>query len=438
MATTPFPEAPLAAAAGTPVPAQAAGRSHPAIRGAVLGNYVDQFDIFLPVIALAPAAAQLYGTGNAAAAAGFIFIATLLGRPVGAAVFGPLADRSGRTRTTRISIAGVAVVTLLIGAVPAGFGHATLLAIIVLRFLGGAFIGGGYTAAVPLAMEWAPGSRRGLVSGQIMSMSPWANASIAALVLVLLSTLGPDAYAHWAWRIPFLLGAAMTFALYLYYRRQVRDYPLPERKPGTPQPLRQAFTGRGGRALAQLFVLMTGLWLFTNMGVVVLAGQLKATAGLDDRAVSLTMFCATVASALAMVATGHLSTGTGRRRFFLWFGAAAALLAPATYLGVFSAGPLAAVILLVGLLQVVTVSAYGPIGAYLTERFPAGARSTGYGLAYSLSIVLPALYPYYLPPLQRAFGAVPAVAGLLALAGLCVLAGALADRASRLPEPAQR
>jgi len=83
-------------------------------------------------------------------------------------------------------------------------------------------------------------------------------------------------------------------------------------------------------------------------------------------------------------------------------------------------------VLLVVSLQIVTVSVYGPVAAYLTERFPTAVRSSGYGLAYSFSIVLPALYPYYLPPLQHALGSHLAVAALLALAGVLVAIGAVA------------
>ena len=75
----------------------------------MLGNFVDQFDIFLPVIALAPAAARLYGPGNLTAAVGLVFVATLVGRPIGSAIFGPVADRIGRTATTKVTMAGVAV-----------------------------------------------------------------------------------------------------------------------------------------------------------------------------------------------------------------------------------------------------------------------------------------------------------------------------------------
>lgn len=97
-----------------------------AIRGGIFGNYVDQFDIFLPIIALAPAAAHLYGTENMARNAGLIFIATLIGRPLGAAIFGPIADQIGRIAATKITILGVAITTLLIALVPGSLGNATL------------------------------------------------------------------------------------------------------------------------------------------------------------------------------------------------------------------------------------------------------------------------------------------------------------------------
>ena len=131
-----------------------------AIVGAIVGNFVDQFDIFLPVIALAPASATVFGPTDIARNAGVIFVATLLGRPVGAAIFGPLSDRIGRARTTILALMGIAVTTLLIALVP-GYtviGSGALIAVVALRFLGGIFLGGEYTSALPLAMEGtAPG-----------------------------------------------------------------------------------------------------------------------------------------------------------------------------------------------------------------------------------------------------------------------------------------
>lgn len=426
--TRPSPQIPAKVSASTPGPDDvartAAARS--AVRGGVLGNFVDQFDIFLPVIALAPAASRLYDPEHLAAAIGLVFVATLLGRPLGSAIFGPIADRIGRTTTTKVTLIGVAVTMALIALVPSRdlWGPATLIAILILRFLSGIFIGGGYTSAVPLAIEWTPERRRGLVSGLIMWMSPWANATIAALVLAMLALLGPDRYGAWGWRILFALGAAMALAMLAFYHRNVVDNPEAAPVRRASRPLTEVLVGANGRSLRRLFVLMTGLWLFTTMAVVVLTGQLKSVAQLSDQRVTFTMLLATAASAIAMLACGHLSTFLGRRRFFLGFGVASAVIAPLTYLAIFRQSSPDAILLLVIVLEVTTVSVYGPIAAYLTEHFPPAVRSSGYGLAYSLSIVLPALYPYYLPPLQSVLGSQGAVAALLALAGLLTALGA--------------
>ena len=396
-----------------------------AVRGGILGNYVDQFDIFLPVIALAPAAAHLYGTQNVARNAGLIFIATLIGRPLGAAIFGPISDRIGRTITTKIAILGVAITTLLIALVPSSLGVATLFSILALRFLGGIFIGGEYTSAIPLAMEWTSPRRRGLVSGLIMWMSPWANASIAFLVFILLNVLNPEQYSQWGWRIPFMLGAMMAFAMLIYYRTYVSDSPMWKETTKASNPLKDIFLGANRRALWQVFVLMSGMWLFTYMAIAVLTGQLKTGGHLNYQNLSFTMMCATAVSAIAMATCGHLSTFIGRRTFFITFGFLSAIFSPIVYLAIFHRRGLISLVLLVVLLQIITVSVYGPVAAYLTERFPTAVRSSSYGMAYSISIILPALYPYYLPPLQRALGEQVTVALLLVLAGILVAIGAI-------------
>ncbi|WP_081743323.1 MFS transporter [Arthrobacter sp. H20] len=398
-----------------------------AVRGGIFGNYVDQFDIFLPVIALAPAAAHLFGPENLAGNAGLIFVAALLGRPLGAAIFGPIADRIGRAATTQVALTGIAVTTLLIALVPGHtvLGSGTLLAIVALRFVGGVFLGGEYTSAIPLAMEWSDPKRRGLVSGLIMWMSPWANASIAGLVFVLLGALNAEQYNVWGWRVPFVLGSLLAFGMLFYYRSRVADSPIWKQSTKRTNPLKDILIGEHRRALWQVFLLMSGLWLFTYMAIPTLTSELVLEGRLDAKAVSFTMMCATAASAVFMAASGHLSTFTGRRFFFIGFGLLGATLAPLTFLGVFSAESTSGVVLLVVTLQIVTVSGYGPVGAYLVERFPAAVRSSGYGVGYSLSIVLPALYPYYLPPLQDMLGRHEAVAVLLVLAGILVLIGGL-------------
>lgn len=408
-----------------------------AVRAGVVGNYVDQVNIFLPVVALAPALTTLAGPHVGVTAGAVVIVATLLGRPIGSMVFGRISDRVGRTRTTKVAIAGTAVCTLAIAAVPThdSIGAAAIAAVVLLRFAGGIFLAGEYTSAIPLAMEWSQPRRRGLVSGLIMSMAPWAQSSIAFATAGLVALLGPREYAEWGWRLAFVAGGCASLALLRYYSTRVADAPHVARQHDQHEGsapasvgLRAVLGGAHAGAFWQIFGLMSGLWLMTNMVVILATGRLAADHGLTGGEVAVVMGVASVAQAVVMSLTGHWSTLLGRRRFFVAWGAVAAVLAPALWLATMSAGILPFVVGIAAV-QVVTVCGYGPVGAYLCERFPAPVRATGYGTAYSLSIVLPALWPWWLPTLESLLGPDVAVAAVLAVGGLLVAGcGALGPR----------
>lgn len=136
------------------------------------------------------------------------------------------------------------------------------------------------------------------------------------------------------------------------------------------------------------------------------------------------MGVASFVQAVFMVVAGHISTFVGRRRLFLCWGTLAALVGPLLWSATVSSHSAGRAMVFAGLLQAATVSAYGPVSAYLSERFPTHVRSTGYGMGYSLSLVIPALYPFYLPVLARIHGDHAAILGLVALGGLLVVVGA--------------
>ena len=70
------------------------------------------------------------------------------------------------------------------------------------------------------------------------------------------------------------------------------------------------------------------------------------------------------------------------------------------------------------------MAAYGPVAAYLSERFPTAVRSAGYGTAYSLSLIAPSLYPFYLPLIENRVGPQAAISGLMVLGAALLIAGA--------------
>lgn len=93
-----------------------------AVIGASFGFFVDMFDVYLPVVALTPAMDYFLphsvSPDSRAIVNSLIFVATLLGRPLGSIVFGRLADQIGRRRTTLYAVAGCGGCTLLIAVLP--------------------------------------------------------------------------------------------------------------------------------------------------------------------------------------------------------------------------------------------------------------------------------------------------------------------------------
>src|SRR5690625_1548981 len=93
------------------------GRS--ALRAGVVGNWIDNIHVFLPLTALAPAMGVLAGPTATASTGALIVVAMLFGRPVGGMGFGRIADRIGRTKTTRRASGGTAGCWLRVAANPA-------------------------------------------------------------------------------------------------------------------------------------------------------------------------------------------------------------------------------------------------------------------------------------------------------------------------------
>ena len=404
-------------------PAAATPERREARRSALVGNFVDQFDIFLPVIALGGVLSTRSTIPD-----GLVFAATLLGRPLGAFILGTLADRRGRARVSRGALLGLSVCTGLMVTLPLHTSTWAVAALLALRFAAGFFLGGQYSAAIPRALALTEPQRRGHLSGLVMAMPPLANATIAAATMMLTASLG-GAYTTWGWRLLFVVGALLPLILALTSRsaragpagHRHSSHESDKRDPAAHDATDDEEERVTGRVVAALFTLMTGLWLFTMMGVSVLTSSLRPHFSPHD--VGLVMLVATAVSAPTMAAAGAVSTRVGRSRFFMAFGALACIAAPAAHLVAMhaaSSGSIVATTIAVAAVQIVTVSAYGPVGAYLAEHFPESRRSRGYGSVYSASIVLPGLYPFWLPTVTQWLGRSAAVPLVLCVAGLLV------------------
>jgi MFS family permease len=412
-------------------------RAKNAIRGAFLGFFVDMFDIYLPIVVLAPAIAYFVSpdldAATTAIVSGSIFAATLLGRPVGAFIFGHFADAIGRKRSTIIAVSGFGVATLLMALLPGyeQWGIAVVVVFVLLRFIDGVFLGGEYTSASPLAMEYCPKEKRGFYGAVIQTGYPLAYAVISLITMFLLFWIPAGGlnspYVQWGWRIPFLIGAAIAFAFVIYFMRSVSESELWEETGGSEAPLRNLFRGENLRNFLQVFVMMSGFWLTLYTAAAMLPGLLGDPIGLSSTNLTITLVIANVVLAGSYIVAGVISQRTGRRIFLIVTGLIMAVVGTFLYYLLVSAAPknLFLVILLTTVVTVLVIWPWGLVTTYINERFHTSVRASGFGLGYSLAVVLPAFYAYYQAGLAKIMPFEYTPLPLLVIGALLIVGGAV-------------
>lgn len=366
-------------------------------------------------MALAPAIIYFIPEGLSASTIGLvtgsIFAATLVGRPLGALIFGQFADTIGRKKTTMLAVTGFGVMSVALAVLP-GYEQWGLVAValfIIIRFIDGIFVGGEYTAASPLAMEYCPQEKRGLYGAIIMTGFPLAFVAISLITFLMLSLApagGLDSpYVQWGWRIPFLFSALLAFGFVAYFYYFVDESELFMESGGSEAPLRQLFSGQDLKNFIQVFVLMTGFWLTLNMVSAVLPGLLGSDdIGLSGTSVSVVLIIAYLALTIGYVVAGVVSQRIGRKPFLIYIGVAMGTVGTFFYFLLIRLAPQNVVVaaILTTVIAVVVVSNWGLATTYINERFHTAVRASGFGLGYSLAVVLPSFYAFY----QAGLGAI--------------------------------
>src|SRR5260221_4249447 len=154
-----------------------------------LGWTLDAFDFFLVVMALTAIAADFHKTDKDIA---FAITITLAFRPVGAFIFGLLADRYGRRLPLIIDLIFFSVVEVLSGLAP------NYITFLVLRALFGIGMGGEWGVGASLAMEKVPAKWRGVLSG-LLQEGYAAGYMLAAICYFVV-------FPRWGWRPMFFIG----------------------------------------------------------------------------------------------------------------------------------------------------------------------------------------------------------------------------------------
>ena len=217
----------------TPHPQHASDEGSPVWRRvlftAVLGNVVEWYDHALYGI-LAVFMARVFfpeGDMHAALIATYVgLIASYAIRPIGGVVMGRLSDVRGHRYTLVLTIALMTVGTILIGLLPgyAAIGIAAPILLMVCRLIQGVGASGEYTVAANFILEHGPRKRRQYLAGWSVGSTSFGPLLASIVALSLIMTLPEDAFAHWGWRVPFLLAAPLGLVT-LYIRRSVPELP---------------------------------------------------------------------------------------------------------------------------------------------------------------------------------------------------------------------
>ncbi len=337
-----------------------------------LGWTLDAFDYFLLTFVVLDVAKEFHVDKTEVTYGLFL---TLAARPLGALLFGRLADRYGRRPILMLD-----VILFSLFELATAF-STSLTMLLALRFMFGIAMGGEWGLGASLAMESIPPKARGVVSGLLQSGYP-CGFFLGALVNWLLVD-------HIGWRGLFIVGA-LPALLVLYIRRTVPESEVWQQ-------------GRAAREKQGLFDVMRGRWKLAIYLMLLMAAFNMFSHGSQDMYPTFlqsdlhipggsgtAFLLAALLNLGALVGGlffGSLSERIGRRRAIV----TAALLAipviplwmhghslPLLGLGAF-------------LIQVMVQGAWGVVPTHLNELAPDEVRGTLPGFAYQVGNLLAAI-----------------------------------------------
>ena len=367
--------------------------SKPSARHALLAGFLgwtlDAFDFFVIVFLYDTLAREFSVTKKAIV---LTTAATLALRPVGALLFGLLADRYGRRIPLMANVIYFSVIEVLCGFAP------NYTAFFVLRALFGIGMGGEWGVGASLAMEAAPKRWRGVLSGILQGGYPmgYLLASIAARFV--LPTLG--------WRWMFWLGA-LPALLALYIRAKVPESEAwAQHRAGSMTAVLRVVASHWKR-FVYLVLLMTFMMFLSHGTQDLYPDFLKEVHKLSQRQVANIAILYNCGAMVGAILFGALSQKVGRRFGMLTALAMCLLVLPLWAFGTGVLGFLVAPVLL----QMATQGAWGVIPVHLNELAADSARGLMPGLTYQLGILIASPTNSIQYALQERFGYSWALAG---------------------------
>jgi SHS family lactate transporter-like MFS transporter len=342
-------------------------RQRHAFFACLLGWTLDAFDFFIVVFCLLPISKEFHAGVPEVTQAIFL---TLAFRPVGALIFGVLADSVGRRPTLMINIACFSVLELACAFAP------SLHVLLILRACFGVAMGGEWGVGAALALESLPAEGRGFFSGLLQEGYALGYLLAGATYSLLF---------HWiGWRGLFIVGAVPA-VLVAYIGFKVEESPVwvegRARKPvKTTWRTMLQHVFRYGLTFLFLILLMTGFNAFSHGTQDLYPTFLQHDLNLSVEATGRIAVVYMVGAILGGVTFGAFSERVGRKKAII---GAALLSIPIIPLFAL-AHSLWLVVPGAFLMQFMVQGAWGVVPAYLSELSPEPVRATFPGLAYQL------------------------------------------------------
>jgi SHS family lactate transporter-like MFS transporter len=385
-------------------------RERHAVLAAYLGWALDAFDFFVLVFVLKDVAASFDVPVSGVA---WALTLTLAFRPLGAFIFGRLADRYGRRPVLMVNVALYSLFGFLTAFAP------SLMMLYAIRSLFGVAMGGVWGIGASLAFETVKSDKRGFVSGLLQS--GYATGYLGASVIFGLL------YEMIGWRGLFMIGLLPAAFLIFYIWRSVEESPAHGVAKGAQvrlpmlgaqvaaiivggfltylaatQLLYPSFGWYGvalilpvaailafvaspyvrkhWQLLLFAVVMMTAFNFFSHGTQDIYPTFLQKQHGFGTATVSIIAILYNIAAIIGGIGFGMLSQKIGRRRASM---IAALLGVPVAFLWAFSS---TAVLLAVGaiLMQISVQGAWGVVPAHLNELSPSDSRGTFPGTVYQL------------------------------------------------------
>lgn len=361
-----------------------------------LGWTFDAFDFFILTFLLTDIANAFGETRQSVA---FTLTLTLAMRPIGALIFGMMADRFGRRIPMTINIVFYAVVSALSGLAPS-FGW-----FLFLRALFGIGMGGQWGVGASLVLESVSAKWRGVLSGLLHQGYSLGNL-LAALAFLLLYPVMLRIDPVNAWRAMFFLGGLPALlSIFVIVKVEETDA---WRQHKTDWRTYIASLPGVWKRFIYLVLLMTTMGFISHGTQDLYPTFLQQAQRFAPEGVARTTMLSMVGAIFGGIVIGYCSDRFGRRKAMV--GAAIGALATVP---LWIAAPTPALIVLGGfLMQFWVQGCWGIIPAHLNELVPGHLRGFLPGFSYQVGMLCSGIVPYIETVLGERFSYTAAMGGV--------------------------